>query len=211
MRTGRFLRENRPFLFVPNCSEIFAFLIFAATIACMNVSHDNFVYAMETSRVLHEPDRRIATFGETRFQFQLISELMDRTNEVRIRSGEMEACKPLLIRPNPDMEWDGFGEESRERLGKLLENLKQQGMDFAFLQYGFRFRRSAVTEEIVKEPLEAVSERLREDVRRSGNPMLAILEGVDDAWEIALVKFSLEMIAQSHSINRFDLQRKNLL
>lgn len=177
----------------------------------MNVSRDNFLYAMETSRVLHEPDRRIATFGETRFQFQLISELMDRSGEVRIRSGEMEACKPLLIRPTPDMEWEGFDEESRDKLGTLLDNLRQQGMDLAFLQYGFRFRRSAVREEIVREPVEEVSARLLEDVRRHGNPMLAILEGVDDAWEIALVKFSLEMIAQSHSINRFDLQRKKLL
>lgn len=177
----------------------------------MNVTRDNFLYAMETSRVLHEPDRRIATFGETRFQFQLVSALMDSSGEVRIRSGEMEACKPLLIRPYPDMEWEGFDDESRERLARLLDNLQQQGMDLAFLQYGFRFRRSAVTEEIVKEPLEEVCARLREEVRRNGNPMLAILEGVDDAWEVALVKFSLEMIAQSHSINRFDLQRKNLL
>jgi hypothetical protein len=177
----------------------------------MNLSRDHFLYALESSRVLHEPDRRIATFGESRFQFQLVSELMDRSGEVRIRSGEMEACKPLIIRPTADMEWDGFGEEARERMDKLLENLHQQGLDLAFLQYGFRFRRSAVTEEIVQQPYADVCERLLDDIRQSGNPMLAILEGVDDAWEIALVKFSLEMIAQSHAINRFDLQRKNLL
>ena len=177
----------------------------------MKISPDNFLYAMETSRVLHEPDRRIATFGETRFQFQLVSELMDRTGQVRIRSGEMEACKPLLIRPNPELEWEGFDDEARERLGTLLESLRQQGVDLAFLQYGFRFRRSAVTEEIVNDSIEQVCERLLDDVRRSGNPMLAILEGVDDSWEIALLKFSLEMIAQSHAINRFDLQRKKLL
>jgi hypothetical protein len=123
----------------------------------------------------------------------------------------MEACKPLLIRPNPDMELEGFGDETRERLGKLLEDMRQQGIDLAFLQYGFRFRRSEVTEEIVKEPLDEVADRLLADVRRSGNPMLAILEGVDDAWEIALMKFSLEMITQSHRINTFDLQRKKLL
>ncbi|HBE22145.1 MAG TPA: hypothetical protein DDW21_01520 [Verrucomicrobiales bacterium] len=177
----------------------------------MNLSRDNFLYAMESSRVIHEPDRRIATFGETRFQFQLISELMDRSGEVRIRSGEMEACKPLLIRPNPDMELEGFGDEIRERLSKLLEAMRQQGIDLAFLQYGFRFRRSEVTEEIVKEPLDEVTDRLVSEVRRNGNPMLAILEGVDDAWEIALMKFSLEMITHSHHINTFDLQRKKLL
>lgn len=177
----------------------------------MNVSRDNFLYAMETSRVIHEPDRRIATFGETRFRFQLVSELMDRSGEVRIRSGEMEACRPLLIRPNPDMEMEGFGDEAKERLGKLLEQLHQQGIDLAFLQYGFRFRRSDVSEEIVHEPMADVCERLLADVRKSGDPNLAILEGVDDTWEIALMKFSLEMISQSHHINTFDLKRKKLL
>jgi hypothetical protein len=48
---------------------------------------DNIQYALATTRVLREPDRRIDTFGETRFEFQLISELMDRTGEVRIRTG----------------------------------------------------------------------------------------------------------------------------
>ena len=47
-------------------------------------SQDDIHYALETTKVLREPDRRIDTFGETRFEFQLISELMDRTGEVRI-------------------------------------------------------------------------------------------------------------------------------
>ena len=109
----------------------------------MNVTRDDFQYAMETTRVIHEPDRRIATFGETRFEFQLVSEFMDRTGEVRVRSGEMEACKPLLIRPDPEMEMDGFGDEAREKLGKLLEGLRANGTDLAFLQYGFSFRRGS--------------------------------------------------------------------
>ena len=177
----------------------------------MNISLDNFHYAMETSRVIHEPDRRIATFGETSFEFQLVSELMDKTGEVKIRSGEMEASRPLLIRPNPDMEMEGFDHQARERLDRLLEKMSDQGMNLAFLQYGFRFRRSQVKEQVVHEPMDQVCQRLLSDVRKSGNPMLAILEGVDDAWEIALMKFSLEMIMQSHQINTFDLQRKKLL
>ncbi len=42
-------------------------------------SQDDIHYALETTKVLREPDRRIDTFGETRFEFQLISELMDRS------------------------------------------------------------------------------------------------------------------------------------
>lgn len=42
-------------------------------------------YALENTQVLHEPDRRIDTFGSTQFEFQLVSELMDSVNATRIR------------------------------------------------------------------------------------------------------------------------------
>ena len=177
----------------------------------MNISRDNFQYAMHTTRVLREPDRRIATFGETRFTFKLVSELMDSVGKVRVRSGEVEASKPLLIKPSRDMEFDGFSEEANEKMMELLDSLRDQGMDLAFLQYGFRFRRTNYSEEIINEPFDAVCENLLQEVRRSGDPMLAIIAGVDDHWEISLVKFALEMIAQSHEINTFDLKRRKLL
>jgi hypothetical protein len=89
--------------------------------------------------------------------------------------------------------------------------LRANGTDLAFLQYGFRFRRSHVQEEILKESMEQVTERLLGDVRKSGNPMLAIIEGVDDTWEVSLMKFAMDMIVNSHQINTFDLKRKKLL
>ena len=62
-------------------------------------SPDDIQYALETTRVLREPDRRIETFGETRFEFQIISELMDQVGQVRIRTGEVEAMRPRILRP----------------------------------------------------------------------------------------------------------------
>ena len=37
---------------------------------------DDFQYAMETTRVIHEPDRRIETFGATRFEFEILSDVI---------------------------------------------------------------------------------------------------------------------------------------
>lgn len=175
-------------------------------------SQDDIQYAMETTRVLHEPDHRIQTFGETRFEFQLISEPMDQVGKVRIRTGEVEAMKPRILRPEPyrDVELEGFNENARARFDEMVEKFKEQGRDLAFLQYGFRFRRGAVNEELVHDSIEAVRERILEDIRRSGNPARAIIEGVDDTWEISILKFSFEMILRSHEINAFDFKRKGL-
>ena len=176
-------------------------------------SQDDIHYALETTRVLREPDRRIQTFGETRFEFQLISELMDRPDEVRIRTGEVEAQRPRILRPDAfrEIELDGFNPSARARFDKMVEQFRSEGKDLAFLQYGFQFRRGEVHEEIVHENIEAVRERVLEDIRHSGNPSLAVIEGVDDAWEISILKFAFEMILRSHEINAFDLRRKGLI
>jgi hypothetical protein len=176
-------------------------------------SQDSIHYALETTRVLREPDRRIQTFGDTRFEFQLISELMDRAGEVRIRTGEVEAQRPRILRPEAfsEIELDGFNPSARAKFDEMVDQFREQGRDLAFLQYGFQFRRGNVHEEVVSESIEAVRERVMEEIRVSGNPSLAVIEGVDDAWEISLLKFSFEMIMRSHEINAFDFRRRGLI
>lgn len=176
-------------------------------------SPDDIQYALETTEVLHEPDRRIDTFGDTRFEFQMISELMDRAGEVRIRSGHMEAQRPRILKPDSyqGIDLDGFDESARARLDEMIERYQAAGQNLAFMQYGFEFRRGEVREEVVHEPIEQVRDRVMEDLRRSGNPALAIIQGVDDVWEASLLKFSMEMIMNSHEINAFDFKRRGLI
>jgi hypothetical protein len=49
-------------------------------------SEDDIQYALETTEVIHEPDRRIDTFGSTSFEFTLLTELMDDVTKVRERA-----------------------------------------------------------------------------------------------------------------------------
>ena len=174
---------------------------------------DDIQYALETTRVLREPDHRIQTFGETSFEFQLLSEPMDRVGEVRIRTGRVEAHRPQILRPEPyrEIELDGFDAKARERMERMIEKFHAEGRDLAFLQYGFRFARGEVREEVVHDSMDAVRERVMDEIRISGNPALAVIEGVDDTWEISLLKFSFEMIMKSHQINAFDFRRKGLI
>jgi len=176
-------------------------------------SPDDIQYALETTKVLREPDRRIETFGDTRFDFQLISELMDGAGEVRIRTGTVEAMRPRILRPEPyrSIELEGFDDTARTRLDSLIEKFRSEGKDLAFMQYGFQFRRGQVQEEIIHDSIESVRERVLEDIRRSGDPARAVIEGVDDAWEISVLKFALEMILKSHEINAFDFKRRGML
>lgn len=166
-------------------------------------------YALENTHVLHEPDRRIDTFGSTHFEFQIITELMDSIGSVRVREGRIEAEKPLILRPEVGAHFDfeGFGPEAAAFGDFLRENLQK----LAILKYGFKFRKGDVREQIVHEPLAEVRGKLLDDIRLSGNPMRAVIQGVDDTWEICLLKFTVEMIEKSCNINLFDFKRRGLL
>ncbi len=173
-------------------------------------SQDDIRYAAEMTRVIYEPDRRIDTFGDTRFNFLMISEVMDDVNVVRVRSGWVEAEKPKIIRPSiyREVSTEGFSDEAK----RFFEWLSKNGPGFlTLLEYGFQFRRSEVNEELLHEPLESVRGRLLEQVRNGDDSFMALIEGVDDAGEVSLLKFTVEMIQKSHEINIFDFKRKGLL
>ena len=172
-------------------------------------SPDSVQYALETTRVLHEPDRRIDTFGSTRFEFLLLSELMDSVGQVRIRIGEIEAGRPQIIRPDPHqaVEFEGFGEDAQ----RLYDWMEQRGLEMAFLKYGFQFRRGAVREELLHESMDAVRGRILEETKKAGDPMRAVIEGVDDAWEISVLRCTFEMVQKSQGINMFDFKRRGML
>ncbi|HCN78837.1 MAG TPA: hypothetical protein DIT13_16790, partial [Verrucomicrobiales bacterium] len=111
-------------------------------------------YALEMTRVLHEPDRRIDTFGSTQFEFQLVSELMDQVNATRVRQGVLTAERPLILRPDPsamaDFDFDGFGPQGAAFGNFLKENLHK----LAVLKYGFKFRMNDMNEEVVHESMD---------------------------------------------------------
>lgn len=174
----------------------------------MHSPHD-IEYALEMTKVIHEPDRRIDTFGNTQFEFSLVSELMDQVNQVRVRNGRIEAEKPLILRPDGfnGFDFDGFGPEA-ERFGAWLKEHIDQ---LAIFRYGFRFKKCDMNEQIVHEPMDEVCGKLVEATRQSGDPSRAIIMGVDDTWEISLLKFTAEMISRSQEINKFDFKRRGLL
>ena len=161
------------------------------------------------TRVLHAPDRRIDSFGSTKFEFILVSELMDQVDRVRVRIGKIEAERPRILRPEAYQEFsfEGFGDQAEA----FHEWLKGQQANLALLQYGFSFRKSEVTESLLHDPFEMVQGRLVDETVRSGNPLTAVIAGVDDTWEICLLKFTIEMIQKSSGINIFDFKRRGLL
>jgi hypothetical protein len=172
-------------------------------------SEDNFQYAIENTEVILAPEGRIATFGQTSFRFYLISELMDQVNEVRVRDGRIHAERPQILTADhySRLLLEGFGEKAE----RYLEHLRAQAQKFAVLRYGFQFRKTDVTEKTVRASIASVIEETKAKVERSEEPLSAVIQGVDDAWEVCLLKFTIDLIERSSGGNLGDFRRRGLV
>lgn len=173
------------------------------------ISDDSFQYAIENTKVVVAPDRRIETFGNTSFRFHLVTELMDEVGVVRVRQGRIEADRPQIIAPGQysKLMLEGFGEQAR----KYANWLESHPERLAFLKYGFQFRKMDVVESIAHNSPEEVIERIKSSLSRADEPLSAIIVGVDDAWEVCLLKFTVDLVQQSAGGNLNDFRQRGLL
>ncbi|HEY1583224.1 MAG TPA: hypothetical protein VGF73_09010 [Chthoniobacterales bacterium] len=171
-------------------------------------SEDDFQYAVENTEVILAPQSKIATFGQTSFRFYLISELMDQVNEVRVRDGRIHAERPQIVRPDHLTSFllDGFGEKA----ARYAEQLREQARKSTVLRYGFQFRKTDVVERTVRASIASVIEETKMAVERSDEPLSAVIQGVEDAWEVCLLKFTIDLIERSSGGNLGDLRRRGL-
>ncbi len=172
------------------------------------LSEDSFQYAIENTHVFRAPVQRIATFGSTSFRFYLVTELMDSAQQIRIRDGHLHAERPQILTPGylPRQVLEGFGERAEEFVNWMRENASE----LAILKYGFQFRKSHVSEHVVHNSLEQVLGRLGETVDRAEDPLSAIIQGVDEGWEVCLLKFAADLIQESSGRNMDDFRKRGL-
>ncbi len=166
-------------------------------------------YAVNNTRVLLTPARRLETFGATTVNYHLVSELMDSVEQVRIREGRIKAERPQIITPTSyaGSMLEGFGEDAEQ----YAEWLRQHESDLRILKYGFVIRKQETSEEIVNDSLKTVSDRVRRRVEARDDPMAAVVVGVDKPWEVCLLKLMVDIIRESVPGNLRDMQRRNLL
>jgi hypothetical protein len=173
------------------------------------MTRDDFDYALENTQVILAPDRQIATFGSTSFNFYLVSELMDRVDQVRIRNGKIHAERPQILTPEHycRLLLEGFGEKAE----RYVDQLREHARNISVLRYGFQFRKTDLSEQTFRDSIDAVINRTKRRVETGNEPLSAIIQGVDDAWEVCLLKFTIDMVERSAGGNLGDFRKRGLL
>lgn len=159
-------------------------------------------------RIVVSPSHSLETFGNTLVNYHLISELEDCPDKVRVREGRLEAHPPRVITPNfSGLETSGLGPEARAYLEWLRENEE----NFRILQYGYQLKSDNFSEQIVTDSMEAVTERVKADVVGSHDAFAAVLQGVDDPWDVALVELWRREVTRSARKNIQELNERGKL
>ena len=168
----------------------------------------DFWYAVHNTKIVRGPTRALETFGATCINYRHLAELPDDPRKIRIREGRLEAHRPLVITPTiPDIEMDGFGEAARA----YFEFLRQNEKHLRILRYGYHLKSDNFSEQIVTDRLQAVAERVKSEVLAANDQFAAVIHGVDEPWDVALVELWLREIRRSAGENIRELDEKGLL
>ena len=173
------------------------------------ISGDDFSYALENTQIVRHPEKRLETFSTSVLNYYLITEDMDRVNLSRVREGSIHAERPQIISPQnfSKLMLEGFGQEAE----RYAEALNQIGAQLTFLQYGFRVKKNDIRVYEINESLEMVTGKVEQQLDDKNDPLAAIVTGVDDGWEVCLLKFMMEIASASGEQNVRELRRRGLL
>ena len=174
----------------------------------MAIKPHNFWYAVNNTEVVVMPSHHLETFGATRLHYHLVTELMDSVDRIRVREGTIQSQRPQIITPAvyASEVLEGFGEQANRYLDWLREHAK----DLRMLEYGFKVQKTEISEQVVTGHVSEILERVKKTVEARNDPLTGVILGVDDPWDVCLLKFMTDVIRLSMPRNVQDLNRHRL-
>ncbi len=168
----------------------------------------DFWYAVNNTEVVLAPKRHLETFGHTLLHYHLVSELMDEVDKVRVRTGRMQSLRPQLITPQAysKMILEGFGQEA----SRYADWLREQEENVHILRYGYTLKQEAYSEETVSDSLETVLDRVTAGVKQSSDAFAAVIKGVDEPWDVCLVKLFWTIVQRSAQANILEMAQHRM-
>jgi hypothetical protein len=168
-------------------------------------------YAVRHTEILRLPKQTLATFGMTNIGYYLVtepvySELEKDVTETVVREGRVVAERPRIVTPHYLSQFEGFSPDAKRYFNMLL---KKYGPNAPGLFYSYRNEPKGLT--IVAGSITAVVDKINAEIDKRGDPLVAIIKGEDECWDVSLLKFIYEMARNSMENNLLQLQSRGLL
>ena len=177
----------------------------------MSTYDERIEYAISHTEVLRPPKQTLATFGTTNIGYYLVTKpiyakLTRDVAETVVREGRVIADKPRIVTPYYLSQLEGFSTDAKRYFEMLI---KTQGPNVPGLFYSYRNEPRGLT--IVSENLDMVVARLNGEIDRLGDPLVSIIKGQDELWDVSLMKFIFEITRSSIQDNLLQFRNRGLL
>jgi hypothetical protein len=159
--------------------------------------------ALASTQVVRPPRQNLATFGATTLTYYIVTELSDLVNVVR--DGRVVAEKPRIVTPAYLSNLEGFSPDARRYIEMMLEHNPQEPALF------YRYKNEPRGMDMVYEPSRQVIDNISNRLENAQEPLAAIIKGVEEAWDVSLLKFTYELTRRSLAGNISEMQARNLL
>ncbi len=145
--------------------------------------------AIENTLVIRPPRQQLATFGSTNIYYYMVTELMQEVNVVR--EGRVISARPKIVTPSYLISLEGFSGPAKRYLQMMAEqNPHEPGILYSY-------KNENIEMNIVTQSLPAVLENINNRIDSSNDPLSAVIRGVEEMWDVSLIKFTFELTRNS--------------
>ena len=167
--------------------------------------------AIEQTWVVRFPKQHLATFGSTNIAYHVVTEpiyqeLDAGKQEGVVRTGRVIAQRPAVVTPTYAMSLQGFSPEAYEYFSEMA---RESGANTPGILY--QYKNETKNMEIVSGVASEIANRISDDLDRRKEELSVVMVGVDELWDVALLKFIYEFTSSSIAGNVQDLQSRGML
>ena len=169
--------------------------------------------AIEQTYVVKYPKQHLATFGITSIEYFVVTEplytAMDSQKkelEGVVRKGKVKAEQPTLITPTYAMNLKGFSDEAYKYFSQVAH---LYGANSPGIMY--QYNNEPENLEILSGNPNEIAHRISKELRDKKNDLSVVISGVDEFWDVALLKFIYEFTASSASFNSREMRGAGLM
>jgi len=163
------------------------------------------------TKVVRAPKQYLATFGSTRLAYYVVTEPAYREwspdeDESVVRQGTVTSNRPALVTPHYMLNLDGFSEDAY----RYMEALAQRyGPNSPGILYQYKNEPGKL--DIVSGKVQDVADRVVEDLSTNKQDSAVVITGVDELWDVSLLKFIHEYTGKSAMLNAREMESMGLL
>jgi len=168
--------------------------------------------AIEQTYVVKFPQQHLATFGITRVEYFIVTEPLylefdsNKKIESVVRTGLVKSAQPVIITPTYAMNNLGFSESAHEYMKDVST---KYGPNSPGIVYEYTNEHKNL--EIIGGHPSDIANNIRKDLDNKKNNLSVVIVGIDEFWDVALLKFIYEYTAASLAFNSNEMKNAGLM